>query len=415
MFRPSGVYDVTYEQDQAIIRTRVDRFWTAVVLIIMFGLPLFSKAGPFGVSFISLQTVGILITGGILLISATGLNLLLGFTGQISLGQAAFMMVGAYGSAVLMRQSDVPFLIAVIFGTILSGIIGLLFGLVSLRVKGFYLAMATLAAQFIIPWAIKNYQPTNKIPILGKTFQELPLIGGTLASINLGRGDVLSVPSANWFGQSLIEKLGDLNWLLGGLAQILELKVPLSNRLAEYYVVLFFLLISATAARNLIRSRVGRAWISIRDNDLAAEQLGINVFYYKVLAFFVCALYAGLAGSLRGHIDNSLSAAAFDIQFSIEQLGMLVIGGAGFALGPTFGVIFFLFMDRVLITETRSLFIDHLPKIVTFVQPDNIPPAMPPLIFGVLLALFLIFEPRGIAYRWAILQTSWRLRPYSKV
>jgi branched-chain amino acid transport system permease protein len=388
-FRPSGVYDVTYEQDQAIIRTRVDKFWTILIALVLVGLPLFSSSGPFGVSFVSLRMIGIFITAGILLISVTGLNLLLGFTGQISLGQAAFMMVGAYTSAVLVRESNVPFLLALTIATLLSGLIGLVFGLASLRVKGFYLAMATLAAQFIIPWAIVNYRPANEIPIIKTPFQDLPLVGGTLASINLGHGDVLAVPSANWFGGGLVERLGDIYWLFGGLAQIIELSIPLSNRIAEYYLVLFFLILTATAARNLIRSRVGRAWISIRDNDLAAEQLGINVFYYKLLAFFVCALY--------------------------EQLGMLVIGGAGFALGPTFGVAFFLFMDRVLVIELRNFFSEHLPKILTFIEPDNIPPAIPPLLFGVFLAVFLIYEPRGIAYRWAILQAAWRLRPFSKI
>lgn len=415
MFRPSGVYDVTYEQDQAIIRTRVDKFWTVLIALLLLLLPLLSSAGPLGIHLISTALVGTFITAGILLISVTGLNLLLGFTGQISLGQAAFMMVGAYSSAIFVKQADLPFFLSLTLATLLAGLIGLVFGLVSLRVKGFYLAMATLAAQFIIPWAITNYKADNKIPFIGTAFKDLPLIGGSLQVIDLGGGDALTVPSANWFGQSLIDRLGDIHWLLGGLAQIIEFKVPLNTRMAEYYLVLFFLLLTATAARNLIRSRMGRAWISIRDNDLAAEQLGINIFHYKLAAFFVCALYAGVAGSLRGHIDGNLTNAAFTIQISIELLGMLVIGGAGFALGPTFGVMFFLILDRFLVRELRSILINELPKILTFIYADNIRPAIPPLLFGIFLAFFLIFEPRGIAYRWAILQAAWRLRPYSKV
>ncbi len=413
--RPSGVYDVTYEQDQSILRTRVDWFWTYVILAVIVALPLFSSVGPFGSSLISLRMIGILISGGILLISVTGLNLLLGFTGQISLGQAAFMMVGAYASAVLVKQTGFPFILALPTAMLVAGIIGLLFGLASLRVKGFYLAMATLAAQFIIPWGIVNYKPDNEIPFINTTFKDVPLIGSALGTIDLGEGDILVVPSINWFGESLIRFFGDIYWLFGSWAKIVEIKIPLSNRMAEYYIVLFFVIVTAGVARNLIRSRVGRAWISIRDNDLAAEQLGINVFKYKLMAFFVSALFAGIAGSLKAHVDASVSSAAFNIEFSIEQLGMLVIGGAGFPLGPTFGVAFFLFMDRVMVDQFRALFTDQLTHILTFIDTNNIEPAVPPLLFGTLLALFLIYEPRGLAHRWAILQSAWRLRPFSKI
>jgi branched-chain amino acid transport system permease protein len=382
--RPSGVYDVNYVQDQAIFRTKVDWFWSIVILVALFLLPQFSAnglLGSIGLDIVSLSLITVLTTAGLLLISITGLNILLGYTGQISLGQAAFMMVGAYTSTVFADQLGLSFLLSLPLAILITGLIGLVFGLASLRVKGFYLAMATLAAQFIIPWAITSYQEGG----LGN----VPLIGGTLDKIELNEFQRVQTASILGFKFNTI--------------------------LEEYYLVLFFVLVSAMIARNLIRSRIGRAWISVRDNDLAAEQLGINVFRYKVLAFFVCALYAGLAGSLKAHIDGSISKDTFNLEYSIELLAMLVIGGAGFPLGPTFGVAFFIFMDRWMVDQMEVFLVDRLPDVLTFLEPENIAGGLPFLLFGILLAFFLIYEPRGLAYRWRILQVAWRLRPFSKI
>lgn len=383
--RPSGIYDVDYVQDLAIFRTRTDWFWFMVILAVLFFLPQFTSTGllgdGLGASWVSLTFLNILTTGGILLISTTGLNILLGFTGQISLGQAAFMMCGAYASTVFTAQSDLPFIIALPLATLITGLVGLVFGLASLRVKGFYLAMATLAAQFLIPWALSEYK--------GADFKDVPLIGGVMEDIVLG--DLLRVPNASFLG------------------------IEFNTRVEKYYLVLIFVVIMATLARNLMRSRVGRAWISIRDNELAAEQLGINIFRYKVLSFFVCALYAGVAGSLKAHVDGSVSEETFGINYSIELLAMLVIGGAGFHLGPTFGVGFFLFVDRTVVDFFEEIFIDFLPRLLDTFEPLNIQGGLPLVLFGSLLAIFLIYEPRGIAYRWRIIQAAWRLRPFSKV
>ena len=372
--RPSGVYDVNYVQAGAIFRTRVDWFWTVAILILLLLIPQFSAKGSFGSDLVSPSLLSLLTTAGILIIGITGLNLLLGYTGQISLGQAAFMMVGAYTAAVLARETDIPFLLSVIVSALMAGVIGLLFGLPSLRVKGFYLAMATLAAQYIIPWAINNYDG---------------------AWFDLGNNQPMPLPKTSVFG--------------------FEIK----TNVHEYYLVLFFLIIMAAAARNIVRSRVGRAWISIRDNDLAAEQLGINVFRYKVLAFFLCAVYAGVAGALDAHVKGSVSPdayapSAFVPLHSIEYLAMLVIGGAGYPLGATFGVLFYKFVDRYLVDFLNEIAVDYLPSILPSINPENIPVGMPNLLLGLMLTLFLIFQPRGIAFRWMILQSAWRLRPFSK-
>lgn len=388
--RPSGVYNTNYIEDQAIFRTRVDRFWTIAILVGLVLFPLLTREGPLGLRIFPSTSLGVFTDGGILLISITGLNLLLGYTGQISLGQAAFNMVGAYASAVFVGQADIPFIIALPLAALFTGFIGLLFGLASLRVKGFYLAMATLAAQFIIPWAITSYDPEvtySKLKGLGK-------IAEVLREMELGGQDGITAPAASIFGYTV------------------------RSNIAEYYLVLVFVIIMATAARNLIRSRTGRAWISIRDNDLAAEQLGINVFRYKVMAFFISAVYAGVAGSLQAHVRRSIGTDSFDITSSIQQLGMLVIGGAGFALGPTFGVTFFLFIERYLIDFVSDLLIKAGPGVLFFLDTNNLEAnlqaGLPPLLFGLFLILFLIYQPRGIAYRWLILQAAWRLRPFSK-
>jgi branched-chain amino acid transport system permease protein len=390
--RPSGIYNVNYEQDMAIYRTRVDWFWGIVILLTLFVLPLLTSEGPFfdgnPLGVVNVTNIGILTRVFIFVIAVTGLNILMGYTGQISLGHAGFMMVGAYTSQVIADQAGWGFWIALPLSALFTGVIGILFGLPSLRVRGFYLAMATLAAQFIIPWFIKEYsQDWFKGDIVG-TF--VPF-SDALASIDLGgaTGKQVNPPV-------LFDRL-------------------LTTNLSMYYVALALLLILGGAARNLIRTRIGRALISVRDNDLAAEQLGINVFRYKLLAFFVAAVYAGVAGSLLAHSNQNISPDSFNLQRSINLVGMLIIGGLGFPLGPTFGVSFFFLISDVFIPRVRPFLQDQLPNLITFVDSSNIDPALLPLLFGITILIFLIFEPRGIAHRWAIAQASWRLRPFSQV
>jgi branched-chain amino acid transport system permease protein len=393
--RPSGVYDVRYEQDMAILRTRTDFFWTGFILLVLLILPLLTTESPFigdeGV--VSTAFIGIMNRVFIFIIAVTGLNILLGYTGQISLGQAAFIMVGAYSSQVLVDQAGIPFWFAMPIAALFTGVVGILFGLPSLRVRGFYLAMATLAAQFIIPWFIKSYKGAW---FNNDFWQATGPLGEALASLNLGgaTGRQVSAPTL------VIEPLG-IDWVF-------------NTNLSMYYVCLVSVLVFGIAARNLVRSRFGRALISIRDNDLAAEQLGINVFRYKLAAFFVAAIYAGIAGSLYAHSARSISPDAFNLEDSINYLGMLVIGGLGFPLGATFGVLFFYTVSDLIIPNIRPYLQENLPSLLTFVDASHIDPALLPALFGFTLVIFLIFEPRGLAFRWAILQASWKLRPFSQ-
>ncbi|MCU0480341.1 MAG: branched-chain amino acid ABC transporter permease, partial [Anaerolineae bacterium] len=243
----------------------------------------------------------------------------------------------------------------------------LMFGLPSLRVKGFYLAMATLAAQNIIIWVI--------------TYPLANLTGGANA-ITLEQHPV------PFFGSD-------------------------ATKLGMYYIIIPFAVLSFLIARNLTRTRIGRAFISIRDNDLAAELLGINVFTYKLQAFFISSMYAGLAGALFAFNKQSVQPTDFTLALSIELLAMLVIGGAGFSLGPLFGATFILVVNQVIVPDIQPVLTNFFSGIFTFVPAVQISTAFPPLMFGLILALFLVLLPRGIAYQWEILKISWKIRPYS--
>lgn len=366
--RPAGILDTDYGQDIALHRTRGDKFIAYGLLALIFLIPLFSAEGPLGLSIIPQNWIGLLIRIAIFTIAVQGLNILLGYTGQMSLGHAAFMAVGAYSSAIMARELGLSFWIALPLSALFTGLVGLLFGLPSLRVKGFYLAMATLAAQFIIPWLLR--------------YPLAPLTNGSRP---------LSVPAPE----------------LGGLS--------FAGENAMYYIVMVIAVLLMLAARNITRTRVGRAFISVRDNDLAAELLGINVFSYKLQAFFLSALYAGVAGALLAFHDNSLSLDKFTLALSIEFLAMLVIGGAGFSLGPVFGVSFITVLTQEIIPARILPWLGGLlPQLLPFIDPVNINAALSPLLFGAILAIFLVTNPRGLAYRWEILKIAWKIRPYSQ-
>ena len=183
--------------------------------------------------------------------------------------------------------------------------------------------------------------------------------------------------------------------------------------IAMYYIIVPLAVLLMFLARNIIRTRTGRAFISVRDNDLAAELLGINVFGYKLRAFFLSAVYAGIAGCLLAYERNSLSLNAFELDTSIEMLAMLIIGGAGFPLGAMFGVTFIRALQEAFIPFLRPWLSDVLPRLFPFVDAINITSAINPIVFGGALIVFLVLEPRGIAHRWEVFKAAWKLRPYS--
>ena len=376
VLRPAGDFDRTYRQDMAVVRKR----WQLVVMILfivaLFALPAYASD----------STVSLVNRVGIFIIAVQGLNILTGFTGQISLGQAAFMTVGGYTSALLVGHLGWNFFLALPVAALAAGFVGLLFGLPSLRVKGFYLVMATLAAQFIIPWITRNMW---KDLLNGAQGINVPVASIKLPAVG---GDCL---------------VGVMDSGAGGC--LYSFATP-----AEFiHITLVVLIFTTVIAHNISRSRFGRALISIRDNDLAAELLGINLFQYKLRAFFLASFFAGLAGSLLAHNLRHINSETIGLSDSITMLGMLIVGGMGTSVGPIFGTAFLLLLEELAIWLT--------PIIIGLIEQGILPgdeagvgAALRPLIFGLALTLFLIFEPRGLAHRWILVKASWRLRPFSR-
>lgn len=467
---PAGVFDTTYEEDMAIDRTRRDKLWKNLAFLALLLAPLLSVSGPLGLKLISDQYVGLIARVSIFVIAVQGLNLLVGYTGQMSLGHAAFVGVGAYGSAILARELGFSFWTALPASALLTGLIGLLFGLPSLRVKGFYLAMATLAAQFIIPWALRypledltgGTRPLSvPAPIIGpitsyavdNLTDESPFlfeagdpyfvdvisvhfaeIDGVYPRIELvnPKGDAVPAGDVNMTvykddagevtGLSFIaSKAGEYrvgivadDSTASFTAQVRRGKaLSFATDIAMYYIIVPLAVLLMLLARNIIRTRTGRAFISVRDNDLAAELLGINVFTYKLRAFFLSAVYAGVAGCLLAFERNSLSLDMFQLDTSIEMLAMLIIGGAGFPLGAMFGVTFIRLLQEAAIPALRPWLSDLLPQLFPFIDAVNITSAINPILFGGALIIFLVMEPRGIAHRWEVFKVAWKIRPYS--
>jgi len=346
--RPAGTYDTSYAQDMAIVRTRAQWIILALFLIFIIAFPHFS--GRYWTGIFSLT--------GIVLIAIFGLHITTGLCGQINLGQTAFVAAGAYTSALLTTKLGLPFLVALPCAGIMAGIVGLIFGAPSLKIKGFYLAMSTLAAQFIIIWIILHTE-------------------------FLGAAVGVTVPYAS----------------VGGFVFDTDTKM--------YYLIVALTLIAGLAALNLTRTRTGRAFTAVRDNDLAAEVMGINLFYYKLLAFFIGCFYAGIAGSLWAHYYSYIQPLQFTLKDSVWYLGMIIVGGAGSTLGAVLGTVFIRLLD---------VFANYISPILAATFPlirMNVTYATGAVLFALVIIVFLIKEPRGLAHRWQLLKASYRLWPYA--
>ena len=346
---PCGTFQQSYEQDAAIFRTRLHWLMLIAFFILLFTFPLYASG----------RWLNLAIIIGITVISVHGLNILTGYCGQISLGHAAFMAVGAYASAILCTKLGWPFLAALPCAALAAGVVGFIFGLPSLRVKGFYLIMATVAAQFIIIWVI---------------YQLRGVTGGS---------DGLQVPRPE----------------IGGIV--------LASKSSYFYLVMIIACLATFLAKNLVRTRVGRAFIAVRDNDLAAEVMGVNLFNYKLLAFFVGCIFAGVAGSLMVHYFGYAHPEQFMLLDSVWYLGMLIVGGMGSTMGVIFGTVFLKLLDELVIIVGPML-ASALPALSV-----QMTASVGYIMKGLVIALFLIFEPRGIAHRWMISKSYYRLWPFS--
>ena len=345
---PAGVINTTYKQDLALFRSKFLKFWLIGLYILLALFPFI--ANPY------LLSLSIIL--GISIVGALGLNILTGFAGQISLGHGAFLGIGAYTSALLASHLQLPFWFSLPLAGLFTACVGLVFGVPSLRVKGLYLAMATLAAQVIIHFILIHWSSVTK---------------GT-------SGLIVQAPT------------------LFGLTFDSDQKY--------YFIVIFFVVLATTFARNLQRTRVGRAFMAVRDNDLAAELIGINLFKYKLLAFFISSFYAGVGGALWAHYVTIITPEHFTIVESINYLAMIIIGGIGSVLGSILGATF-----MVMLPEILGLISMNLSGV--FPQIGNALAAMKEIAFGLAIILFLIYEPNGLSHRWQMIKAYWKLWPFS--
>lgn len=345
---PSGVFAETYGADRALIRTRKQWLCFALFIAVMFLVPFI-----FGSRFAAIGN-GILITA----VVVVGLQITMGFAGQITLGQAAFMGVGAFTAAALAR-AGVPFWIYIPIAGISAAAFGLLFGIAAVRIKGFYLALTTIAAQFVFQLAIVN-----------------------LPSKIFGGSHGLSVPPAS-------------------LGPIL-----LNTETSLYYLNLVVCIIMVAGAFGLVRSHYGRALVAVREDDVAAGILGINVVSTKILAFLIGAFYAGIGGALWACYIRFINVEQFTLFNSIWMIAMIIIGGAGSIVGALVGTTLVRILQEV-VTALGPFFNDLFPAFggqLVFAGMN--------LILGGLITFFLIVEPKGLMHRWEKLKQSYRLWPY---
>ncbi len=345
---PTGLFHTKYRTDERIFQTLWVRAWILVFFILMLIYPfVVSKA------LLSFTNVAL-----IFILGSVGINLLTGFAGQITFAHGAFIGVGAYSSALFMIHFKIPFLLSMILAGFFTSLVGMIFGLPSLRVKGFYLILATMAAQLIIEWCMYN-----------------------LDFITQGSTGLI-VPKASMMGF-----------------------VFDSDR--KYFYLLFAVVtLGVIFARNLFRTRVGRAFIAIRDRDIAAELLGVNLWKYKLMAFGLSTFYAGITGSLWGHYVGIISPEHFPLWLSLYYLGIIIVGGLGSILGSIFGAIFMTALPEIL-RITASYFGRIYPGIIGAIT------GLQEAVFGLIIIAFLIFEPDGLAERWRTIKAYWKLWPFS--
>jgi branched-chain amino acid transport system permease protein len=331
-----------------ILQTPATKFCVASFLAFMLVWPFLVKG----------EYLWITMQIAIAVVGAVGLNILTGFTGQISLGQGAFLGVGAYTSAYITAKLGLPFWIGVPAAGVVTAVAGMIFGIPSLRLKGLYLASATLASQFILEWVFLRWESVT---------------GGSY-------GIIVPRPS------------------IGGY--VFE-----SDR-SYYYVVLAIASLMVLFAVNLVRTRTGRAFMSIRDHYISAEIMGINLFKYRILSFAVSSFYAGVAGALLGHSLKFVSSEQFHIGVSVTYLAMIIIGGLGSILGSIFGAVFMILLPQAITVMTNVLG-------ASFPNIEQAVIALEQGIFGAIIILFLIFEPDGLAHRWKMIKAYWKLYPFS--
>ena len=355
LYREAGQFKATYAEDQQIFPIRQDRI--GVVLLVVFAF----LVVPFIANEYWLSAI--LIPLLIFALATLGLNLLTGYAGQLSLGTAAFMAVGAFAAYnFILRVPGIPLLVAFVLAGICTALVGIVFGLPSLRIKGFYLAVATLAAQFFVVWALTKF---------------------------------------GWFSNN--SSSGVIN-----AQKMAILGYSFESPVAKYMLVLSLVAALALAAKNLVRSSVGRAWMAVRDMDVAAEVIGIRILRTKLLAFAISSFYCGIAGALYAFAYlGTVEPEGFNLDLSFRVLFMVIIGGAGSILGSFLGAAFIVLLPIFLDSIAHPL-----EQVLGLTLPPGLMSNLELIVFGSLIIFFLIVEPHGLARLWQIGKEKLRLWPF---
>src|SRR6202795_1651120 len=361
-YREAGQFKSSYAEDQQLFPIRQDRIGMAVLLAFAFvGIPL-ATVVPAIAGFVDINYwfSGVLIPFLIFSLAALGLNILTGYAGQLSLGTAAFMAVGAFAAYNFeLRMPGMPMLLSFILAGVAAALIGIVFGLPSLRIKGFYLAVATLAAQFFVVWALTKF---------------------------------------GWFS----------NYSSSGVITAQKIVIfgyVVDTPVKRYLLVLAIVSVMALAAKNMARSSIGRAWMAVRDMDVAAEVIGIPMVKTKLLAFAISSFYCGVAGALYAYAYlGTVEPEAFDLDLSFRVLFMVIIGGVGSILGSFLGAAFI-----VLLPIFLSTLAPLLENGLGLQLPAGLMSNLELIVFGGLIIFFLVVEPHGLARLWQIGKEKMRL------
>lgn len=350
MATTTGTHHRSYRSELALRRTRSEQL--RLVLIVLGAL-----AVPFVINVYWLSIVNTILIAAI---GAVGLNILVGFTGQISIGTGGFLAVGAFTSAILYERMQLPAVVSIIAAVLLTAAVGAFFGLPALRLKGFYLAIATLAAQVIIVFVARRWDW---------------LTGGT---------GFLDIRAFELFGWQVGAALFEVEW---------------------YTVLLVVTALAVLAARNLFRTDLGRSFMAVRDQDVAAAAMGVDVTRTKVMAFAVSSGFIGLAGALTAHYTQTVSWERFTLDVSILYLAMIIVGGLGTIAGSVYGAAFMSLLPPVL-TALSNAVEGTVPALAAQL------PALQVTVFGLVIVLFLIFEPRGLNRIWQRAKDYGRTWPF---
>ncbi|MFZ4527896.1 MAG: branched-chain amino acid ABC transporter permease [Undibacterium curvum] len=348
-YREAGQFKTSYQSDSQIFPLRQDRIGIAILLLLaLIAVPWLASDYAFSAIFIPFL---------IFSLAALGLNILTGYAGQLSLGTAAFMAVGAFASYnFILRLPGIPVLLAFVLGGICAALVGIAFGLPSLRIRGFYLAAATLATQFFVVWCLTKIQ---------------------------------------WF----------TNYSTSGVITAQEIVIAgyaFNTPLKKYLLTLLIVALLALLAKNMVRSNVGRSWMAVRDMDVAAEVIGFRLMRTKLLAFAVSSFYCGIAGALYAYAYlGTVEPEAYNLDLSFRILFMIIIGGVGSILGSFLGAAFIVLLPVVLNLLAHTLAL-----------PTHVASNLELMVFGALIIFFLIVEPHGLARLWQIAKEKLRLWPF---